>query len=1425
METAAQSRDKVICPEMAALTQKDTTRMLINTPWTALLLKYDQKDIHIETLDTLGLLQHLNKSLQQRIFRHNYKPDGIVIAFQWPEGSVVHGTLFFVSAPQGVVDDVASDIILSQRAAEKAHPYQLRKQIFTLDLFKSGQRGELFADWCPCSLGLETAHLPELSKNHSRKMVDRATVANVAFDARLFSRACRLLPEDGPMICRYKLHGPSKLCERFVQSDWEIEHTAFLQIKEIILPRLQESPVAADFQRIATAFFNGETIYYTEDDSLVNRETSSTADHIPNHIITYENESLKALQDAFYDPLFIKFVTDTARANKLEECIKKREKYHGLTVSRGREYLTSTKILDIAEREQKRAIIQGNAARLSEFRQIDTIIDMLRCLPEGEILEFDIEISSDSEDVGKNNGSAGSQQVTRTPISAKEQDADKMGKSSTKRKNKERSSGMDTTQLQSQKASTARYEIGKNNNTKQEQPNSLEQVQVNLIQPDAIATVPSDYHTGTTRATLENIVTEDTRHQYSQTTLSTNQISSDSTNLYEMAKAKGHHRVNEDGSSSKSTQHKKKDQLKVANKFTSGNNQKKEESEDGSQIKVDHSSDDKIKEINQSGTNASINLNTAETHGDVEMENNREKVGSSNKLTSTKPTHKQSKSTTTAEVQRDLVGPIETAALMDSLKMEEPPMSLEQSRERRESIKAERRASINFIRARTASRAANEDQPPIIQQLREEMKNKNANETSPFLDNEREMLDSSAENEAGEWKVITAKGARSRTTAQGKKASHISSGQTQKKSTNPQKQRYQNQNQAKSRKNTRSNTAQSHMRKHTPAQDKHQIKGDRLGPNINSYHEHSTEDLTDQRSQKKTERAKVNIDSQDEFPALPSTLSKTRIPALSSTPEATPKQKLLVNVSALQKTTQSQVHQEDTSYDTTKQGIISTANDIQDTSSHKYSPKHSVDAGVLSVNTDIDDPASEIYLPTSSGKHKMAEDCAIRTDYSNRSISPKADSGDRSDDMDVSHPSLKSSNESSPALGIISIETNFGISDNHPSLSNSNYGDNANEEYPAWSDYSSYRHFDDEIDESSDSTLGKPALEDQSQVASEQNICEKSDELSTEPRSCQTFSNIQNQPIHTGPRVDDTATIPTLAQAVPLNEIHGRVVNPIHPTANPAAVPSYGSQPTPVCTQPAANPTIATPGPTEQGQPSGVQTVVNQVIYMPPPVIFNQGQNFPAHNNPGAYHEQNIAATTHPNAHPNPPPNPYSHIPQFCLRCGTQEYSCVYCTPGATGANFPIGPTLMSQPGQHCFVCRNYINGCANCLGRTARYCILPLATTVHNTVTLFQPNNNNYGEHLGNRNDSVPAHLGHEHIHHGSVGPDVSVSASVHHIPPPPHVYTWPTPGQYDFNDFVPYPIDINYRNNGNNRDVDIEIGGGGNGGAGPSVNTGADN
>lgn len=70
-----------------------------------------------------------------------------------------------------------------------------------------------------------------------------------------------------------------------------------------------------------------------------------------------------------------------------------------------------------------------------------------------------------------------------------------------------------------------------------------------------------------------------------------------------------------------------------------------------------------------------------------------------------------SRSMTEAEIAAEIATPEEIIQLAKRLQTDEPPLSLDQVRKRRASIKEERKANINFIRARTNSRAAQMGRP------------------------------------------------------------------------------------------------------------------------------------------------------------------------------------------------------------------------------------------------------------------------------------------------------------------------------------------------------------------------------------------------------------------------------------------------------------------------------------------------------------------------------------------------------------------------------------------------------------------------------------------------------------------------------------------------------------------------------------------
>lgn len=76
-------------------------------------------------------------------------------------------------------------------------------------------------------------------------------------------------------------------------------------------------------------------------------------------------------------------------------------------------------------------------------------------------------------------------------------------------------------------------------------------------------------------------------------------------------------------------------------------------------------------------------------------------------------TKSKSKSLTEAEISGDMAGVQDLATVVERLRNEEPPLSLEQVRDRRASIKKQRKESISLIRSRTASRASNGGRPSM----------------------------------------------------------------------------------------------------------------------------------------------------------------------------------------------------------------------------------------------------------------------------------------------------------------------------------------------------------------------------------------------------------------------------------------------------------------------------------------------------------------------------------------------------------------------------------------------------------------------------------------------------------------------------------------------------------------------------------------
>ncbi|KAH8811654.1 hypothetical protein F5884DRAFT_283942 [Xylogone sp. PMI_703] len=1096
--------------------------------------------------------------------------------------------------------------------------------------------------------------------------------------------------------------------------------------------------------------------------------------------------------------------------------MNKGEKYYGLTISRGEEHRVCTKLLDVAEKGQQQAMLSGNPSGASEFRQINHLLNVVRRVRKEGPTNVEIaleEIHGNGESAGVDNGALVIQKSTTSQICHNEKSTDGMTKSKKRRTNKKRSKDNDTAKCISKIVSQPCHKSPQDD-TKQ--------------RPSTFAADEADQE-------------RDTDTQYNTTLIAisdplvnTTTATRNSSDLSATEKATKHTQTNEDGHLELEAPHQGTQQS------TSGKNRKKKwKLEGGSKKEVDHFLGGSMEEASHTRTDKPSMMDEPRISG-VEFKNGSEKTVLNDNFACTKPSHKLSKSTTSAEIQRDRITPKEAAELMDNWKGD-PPMSLEQSREQRGSIKAERRASINFIRARTVSRAATEDLPPIVQQLREQLNGTAADNASSLLDKAEEIPNRATEGEVEGWKTITTKGNRSHSTGKNKKGLQNSSGQANRvqKQSSSQQHRGQNQNQGHGRKNNRSKNSQASAKKATSATEKRKLN------------DLSADGKTDRKSGKKSDIAKVNIDSQIEFPTLPPVSSKA-LSVTSSTSDARQEPH-----APPQDFHQAQIPKE-IIFEAFKEDNFGSSGGKGE-SNYTGSQRQASDTGTLSVNkiqVDID-PIRAVNLPISSKKdgitddeideideideHKAVEVTSYNT-HINRLTSPAPECLEGYGTIEgenTSHSSPELATQPSTALRTDSADTDFDSSSHDRSAPNYTDGSNSGDECQTQivdNNYSSGNGVTN--DNSSESTLGRPMTDTESQVASEQHTYRNLDRSTTEPLRYETLLNGENQPIYASLGVDNSAAVP------PQSQLHGAHLNDhyeqVYPNANGSA-PGYEHQyasasihdatPTPT------NPAIADPRMNDQGQPNG-PTVVNQFIYMqpappPPPLLLGHAPNFQPFNAVaggvgvvgGTYHDQGMMGVYN-NANAGPPLNPHNRIPQFCLRCGTQEYGCIYCTPGATGAHFPTAPPLTDHPGQHCYTCRNYINGCGNCLGRVSPFCYIPVVT-VRNNAQASQVHPDNYEERSirpGQGDDVVPPHSSpsddNDNINYENL--NVGASASVQHaeatvssppLPPPvlgSHTYTWSlTDGSYNFNDFTPYSYGSRLHNNNGADGISEDAGG----------------
>ncbi|KAF4628124.1 hypothetical protein G7Y89_g10024 [Cudoniella acicularis] len=164
------------------------------------------------------------------------------------------------------------------------------------------------------------------------------------FDARIFSRSVRLRPGQKPLRCQYNLRGNNKVFEVFHQTHVEMarHYSASKALNLILNHENSKAALAPEFDRLAAAFFNGDSIPEDLDEipdpgSLI-RDTNAMT--IKNYRVTYNtggwtnilNEKL--LEDRV---LFI-FLRDLILANELEHACLTKTAWNGVRVYRHKDY-------------------------------------------------------------------------------------------------------------------------------------------------------------------------------------------------------------------------------------------------------------------------------------------------------------------------------------------------------------------------------------------------------------------------------------------------------------------------------------------------------------------------------------------------------------------------------------------------------------------------------------------------------------------------------------------------------------------------------------------------------------------------------------------------------------------------------------------------------------------------------------------------------------------------------------------------------------------------------------------------------------------------------------------------------------------------------------------------------------------------------
>jgi hypothetical protein len=119
------------------------------------------------------------------------------------------------------------------------------------------------------------------------------------------------------------------------------------------------APLAPDFEKLATAFFNGDSIPEDLDDIPARSKTSQLEAGITgkNHITNYDTSDWKCLleQNIHREPIMVRFLMDVIMCNKMEKvCSSKNLTYHNASVHRDSSYIMVMDQLKVAETRQSR---------------------------------------------------------------------------------------------------------------------------------------------------------------------------------------------------------------------------------------------------------------------------------------------------------------------------------------------------------------------------------------------------------------------------------------------------------------------------------------------------------------------------------------------------------------------------------------------------------------------------------------------------------------------------------------------------------------------------------------------------------------------------------------------------------------------------------------------------------------------------------------------------------------------------------------------------------------------------------------------------------------------------------------------------------------------------------------------------------------